>query len=219
MRPPTRKSKCFSLLCKNTDSTIGKFHNRISSQLFWFVSYHCLYLPMTCVSRPPPLSLIFFLNLSAGLHLSPQEFNHTLSLPLLVPLFHLLLTFPSLCSILIIPLISLGPEHRWCGNPLGVAPFILLLFHCSPCRSIHSHDGPFLPEEEDRLLCYSDLHALLHDCHSVPSLILAQPWICPCQDCLRLVHPSSGHPLMEAATLRNVSLATNGNKSRESKKF
>lgn len=45
------------------------------------------------------------------------------------------------------------------------------------CRSIHSDDGSLLPEEEDRLLCHPDLHALLHDCNPVTGFLLAQPGV------------------------------------------
>lgn len=108
--------------------------------------------------------------------LIPQEFNHPLSLLFLVLLFlqhPLLLIFQSLFQI---PLLSL---------------IFLLSCFTFLCRSIHSDDGPFLPEEEDWLLCDSDLHALLHDCHFVPSLFLAEPGICPRKDRVRLVLPST----------------------------
>lgn len=54
-------------------------------------------------------------------------------------------------------------------------------------RSIHSDDGSLLPEEEDRLLCHPDLHALLHDRDPVTGLLLAQPGVRASADRLWLV--------------------------------
>lgn len=107
MRPQTRKSRCFPLLWKNSDSTVGKFHNHINSHFFWFVSYYYVSVFPWLVFHHLSLSFSNFLfKPLSWFALIPQEFNHTLSLPLLVPLFLLLLIFPSLFSILILSLIS-----------------------------------------------------------------------------------------------------------------
>lgn len=60
----------------------------------------------------------------------------------------------------------------------------LLLCPAVSYRSIHRDDGSLLPEEEDRLLCHPDLHALLHDCNPVTGFLLAQPGVCASTDCL-----------------------------------
>lgn len=60
-----------------------------------------------------------------------------------------------------------------------------LLFFAVHSRSVHSDDGSLLPEEEDRLLCHPDLHALLHDCNPVTGFLLAQPGVGASTDCFR----------------------------------
>lgn len=52
-------------------------------------------------------------------------------------------------------------------------------------RTVHSDDGPLLPEEEDWIFCHPDVHALLYDCNPVPGVILAQQRIGSCEDRLR----------------------------------
>lgn len=54
-------------------------------------------------------------------------------------------------------------------------------------RPLHSDDGSLLPEEKDRILRHPDLHAVLHDCHPVAGLLLAESGVCPCQDGVRSV--------------------------------
>jgi len=66
----------------------------------------------------------------------------------------------------------------------GANPHILSM---SPplLRPVHRDDGPLLPEEEDRLLCDPDIHAVLHDRHPLPGVLLAQQRVRPRQDRLR----------------------------------
>lgn len=91
-------------------------------------------------------------NLSLVACTYPPEFNHTLCPSLYLSL---------ICSLL--PRLSFYPP-----------PSLL--------RPLHSDDGSLLPEEKDRILRHPDLHAVLHDRHSVPGLLLAEPGVCPCED-------------------------------------
>lgn len=52
-------------------------------------------------------------------------------------------------------------------------------------RPVHGNDGSLLPEEEDRILRHPDLHAVLHDRHSVTGLLLAQSGVRTGQDRVR----------------------------------
>ena len=51
-------------------------------------------------------------------------------------------------------------------------------------RWIHSDDGSFPSEEEDRLLCHPDVPAVHHDSHSFPGVFLAEQRIGASEDCV-----------------------------------
>lgn len=51
-------------------------------------------------------------------------------------------------------------------------------------RRVCRDDNPLPPEEENWLLCDPDVSTLHYDCYPLPSVVLAQQRVCPCQDCL-----------------------------------
>ncbi|XP_069568904.1 uncharacterized protein [Brachyistius frenatus] len=78
------------------------------------------------------------------------------------------------------------PPHRADGRHGG---------HTHQQGTVHGDDGSLLPEEEDRLLCHPDVHAVLHDRHPVPGVLLAKQRVGPREDRLRGDHRADhDHP-------------------------
>lgn len=75
-------------------------------------------------------------------------------------------------------------EFRWSGQLSDSCAALLTDPGSFLRRWIHSDDGSFPSEEEDRLLCHPDVPAVHHDSHSFPSVFLAEQRIGASQNCV-----------------------------------
>lgn len=87
-------------------------------------------------------------------------------------------------------LVELECLHPWIFQLSPLWPpcvCLSLSFSLLSLRRICSDDNIFPFEKENRLLCDSNLPPVHHDCHSVSSLLLAEPWIGSRSHCVRWV--------------------------------
>lgn len=89
---------------------------------------------------------------------------------------------------------------------LTIDNYSSLSFLNSPSRWIYCNDSSFPLEKKNWVFCDSDLSALHHDCHSLPSVILAEQRICACKNCVWWVNACSTAHFVSKCTSQSFSL-------------